>query len=201
MNVAVLLSRPPSFPPRQPDAGIPVPPRDVAGAAGRPLAADGDCPDDSDSARSAPYTVSDDLSIFKVVAAYYGVGFRGKIPWSFWQTYKRVTRSARSNSSLYHHWNGAMKKKYEPFLASGRISQCIAWLETAATAEQRPAPLPVPTGAPLCHVRSEPPVPLRLPQPAQAPAARALVRTASHRPEPCCPLVRMPDVMNPCGHQ
>ena len=64
----------------------------------------------SDSGRSAPYTLRDDLMIFKVVATYYGFGFHGKIPWSFWQTYKRVTGSNRSNSSLYHHWNGAMKK-------------------------------------------------------------------------------------------
>jgi hypothetical protein len=195
MDIADLLNRPPSFPARKADARIPILPRDLATAVGRPLDADSDGPDDPNSARSSPYTLNEDVSIFKVVAAYYGVTFRGKIPWSFWQTYKRVTHSMRSNSSLYHHWNGAMKKKYECFLASGRIGECIAWLETAAMAEPRPAP--VPTGAPLCHVRSEPPVPLKHPPPAPPSAGRALVRTASHRPEPCYPLLRMPDIMNP----
>ncbi|OHT15528.1 hypothetical protein TRFO_02857 [Tritrichomonas foetus] len=116
-----------------------------------------------DSGRSAPYTLHDDLSIFKVVASYYGFGFHGKIPWSFWQTYKKATGSTRSNSSLYHHWNGAMKKKYEAFITNGRLSDCILWLETAVMAEQIPPnstqPLPH-AGTPLCHNRSQPSVPL-----------------------------------------
>lgn len=124
----------------------------------------------SDSGRSAPYTLHDDLSIFKVVAAYYGFGFHGKIPWSFWQTYKRATGSARSNSSLYHHWNGAMKKKYDAFISNGRLSDCILWLETAVMAEQSSSAclntqlsdiqqMPH-AGTPLFHNRSEPPVSL-----------------------------------------
>ncbi|OHT12684.1 hypothetical protein TRFO_17389 [Tritrichomonas foetus] len=56
-------------------------------------------PRDEDSGRSAPYTLSDDLTIFKVVASYYGFGFHGKIPWSFWQTYKRVTWQSRRRPS------------------------------------------------------------------------------------------------------
>jgi hypothetical protein len=184
MDLAALLSRPPSFSARKCDA---------ASALSRPADSQGDSSVAPDSSRSAPYTVHDDLSILKVIALYYGVTFHGKIPWSFWQTYKRVTHSTRSNSSLYHHWNGAMRKRYEPFLASGRMSECIAWLETAATAERLPAPaVPMPTGLPLCHVRSTPPVPLRQPPP----AGRPLVRTASHRPEACCPFVRMQEIMN-----
>lgn len=131
----------------------------------------------SDSGRSAPYTLHDDLSIFKVVAAYYGFGFHGKIPWSFWQTYKRATGSTRSNSSLYHHWNGAMKKKYDAFISNGRLSDCILWLETAVMAEQSSnvclnsqlsnagsihgsPDIQQHTGTPLFHNRSEPPISL-----------------------------------------
>ncbi|KAK8886390.1 hypothetical protein M9Y10_041853 [Tritrichomonas musculus] len=128
----------------------------------------------TDSGRSAPYTLHDDLSIFKVVAAYYGFGFHGKIPWSFWQTYKRATGSTRSNSSLYHHWNGAMKKKYDAFISNGRLNDCILWLETAVMAEQSSNACLSPqminngnniqpvqhAGTPLFHNRSEPPVSL-----------------------------------------
>jgi hypothetical protein len=190
MEIAALLNRPHAAQERRP---VPAPlPPSPSHLLPEPAV---DFPD-AESVRSSPYTLHDDLSIFKVVAAYYGFDFHGKIPWSFWQTYKRVTHSTRSNSSLYHHWNGAMKKRYEPFLATGRISDCILWLETAAMAEQMPSTqLAMPTGAPLCHFRSEPAV--ALPQPPQPPDGRALVRTSSHRPEPCDPLMRMPDVMKP----
>ena len=136
--------------------------------------------EDDDSARSNPYTLMDDLSIFRVVTWYYGLNFRGKIPWSFWQTYKRATGSTRSNSSLYHHWNGAMKKKYESFISTGRLSDCILWLETAVRAEQaRMAPPPpvVPhAGLPLCHSMSGPQIPIVGPGVAQRP----LMRTSSY---------------------
>ena len=89
----------------------------------------------SEISKNAPYRLVDDLSIFTVIVKYYGDGFHGKIPWSFWQTYKCVSGSTRSNRSLYHHWNGAMKKKYESFITSGRLSECIACLETAITAD------------------------------------------------------------------
>ena len=81
------------------------------------------------------YTLADDLSIFKSIGSYYGMHFQGKIPWSFWQTYKRATKCDRSTSSLYHHWNGAMQKKYGGFISSGKIKDCIAWLEAASQAE------------------------------------------------------------------
>ncbi|KAH0803098.1 uncharacterized protein GO595_004191 [Histomonas meleagridis] len=139
-------------------------------------------PEDSgDPNRSAPYTLRDDLLIFKVVATYYGFGFHGKIPWSFWQTYKRVANSNRSNSSLYHHWNGAMKKKYDAFISNGRLGDCIMWLEAVISSEgvkntQQPYQ---PTGQPLFHNRSQPSVPLsqfNIQQPKQP---LALVRTSS----------------------
>ena len=132
-----------------------------------------------ESAKSAPYSLSDDLSIFQVVASYYGYGFHGKIPWSFWQTYKRVTGSSRSNSSLYHHWNGAMKKKYEIFIKTGRLSQVIVWLQNAINSEsqhnqnQANAQQHEITGAPLFHNKSQPPIPLQNAQ------ANPLIRTAS----------------------
>lgn len=139
-----------------------------------------------DSGRSAPYTLRDDLMIFKVVATYYGFGFHGKIPWSFWQTFKRVTGSNRSNSSLYHHWNGAMKKKYEAFIDNGRLSDCILWLETAVMAEQTSPVQDQPpiqhSGTPLFHNKSQPSMPLVIPtspryQKQQQPMS--LVRTGS----------------------
>ena len=136
--------------------------------------------------KSAPYTLYDDLSIFNVIMKYYGDGFHGKIPWSFWQTYKRVSGSNRSNSSLYHHWNGAMKKKYESFIVTGRLSECVAWLETAIAAESNPAPFqqdPMQhTGAPLIPIRSQPPVPLMPRQPIDTPAP--LIRTMSYIGQP-----------------
>ncbi|OHS98764.1 hypothetical protein TRFO_01801 [Tritrichomonas foetus] len=81
---------------------------------------------------SGQYTLIDDLSIIRAIASYYGMHFSGKIPWSFWQTYKRATKSDRSTSSLYHHWSGVMQKKYGGFIAAGKISDCIAWLEAAS---------------------------------------------------------------------
>lgn len=118
----------------------------------------------TDYSRSLPYTISDDLSIFKVILRYFGDGFRGKIPWSFWQTYRKMSKSNRSNSSLYHHWNGAMKKKYEAFIASGRIADCVAWLETAVASECNiPSCTQVSdhhTGYPLMHSLSQPPGPV-----------------------------------------
>ena len=136
--------------------------------------------------KSAPYTLYDDLSIFNVIMKYYGDGFHGKIPWSFWQTYKRVSGSTRSNSSLYHHWNGAMKKKYETFIVTGRLSECVAWLETAIAAEANPAPFPQDpmqhAGTPLIPIKSTPPVPLMPTQTIDTPSR--LIRTMSYIGQP-----------------
>ena len=131
----------------------------------------------AETTKSAPYTLYDDLSIFNVIMKYYGDGFHGKIPWSFWQTYKKVSGSTRSNSSLYHHWNGAMKKRYESFISTGRLSECVAWLETAISAEVNPIQEVMQhAGSPLIPISSQPPVPL-MPRQMNAPAP--LVRTMS----------------------
>lgn len=120
---------------------------------------------EEDSSKAMPYTMSDDLEIFKCIVAYYGTQFTGKIPWSFWQTYKQITGSPRSNSSLYHHWNGAMKKKYAGFINTGRLNDCIMWLESAIMSERSISnPYTQHTGTPLCHNRSSPPVQLSAPQ-------------------------------------
>lgn len=114
-----------------------------------------------DTVRAYPYTIADDLSMLKVVASYYGYKFTGKIPWSFWQTYKRVTGSTRSNSSLYHHWNGSMRKKYERYIESGNLRDCIQQLEEATMFKQYPPYPPlVQVGMPLSHSVSGPSVPL-----------------------------------------
>jgi hypothetical protein len=118
-----------------------------------------------------------------MVAAYFGSTFSGRVPWSFWQTYKRVTGSPRSNSSLYHHWNGVIHRKYENFVSSGRLGECIACIERV-TGPERKGDSP-PAGSPLVHHRSVPPVALGAP--------RALVRNASHAAEPCAfPLFAAP---------
>ena len=122
--------------------------------------------EDMDAVRSSPYTVEDDLSMLKVVAYYYGSNFSGKIPWSFWQTYKRVTGSKRSNSSLYHHWNGSMRKKYDKYIESGKLSECIQWLEGAVISEHPPVYSEFsPAGMPLYHSVSGPSIPLVAPGP------------------------------------
>lgn len=147
--------------------------------------------EDDDSARSSPYTLMDDLSIFRVVSYYYGPGFRGKIPWSFWQTYKRATGSVRSTSSLYHHWNGAMKKKYDCFISSGRLLDCIHWLEVAVMTDQShhicQSEMPH-TGLPLCHSMSGPSVSLA----GHSTTPRPLTRTASCFAEKEFPFAHLP---------
>jgi hypothetical protein len=126
----------------------------------------------------------DDMEILKFTGAYYGMNFHGKLPWSFWQTFKRTTGSTRSTSSLYHHWNGAMKKKYGAFLDNGKLGDCIQWLETAIVAVQQQQPQPPmdqtwqPTGAPLVHVSSQPLAPIG----EAFDMSRPLVRTPSFSP-------------------
>jgi hypothetical protein len=120
------------------------------------------------------------MDILKFIAAYYGMDFHGKLPWSLWQTFKRTTGSPRSTSSLYHHWNGAMKKKYGAFLEGGKLSDCIQWLERAVFAVQQNQALPsmdqfLHDGAPLARTNSLPPEPMG---DAFEPS-RALVRTPS----------------------
>jgi hypothetical protein len=171
MHVSALLNGPP-LTPTHPLLLPPLLPR----PAPEPIFPSAEDDESSDSGRANAYTTADDLVILKVVGAYYGTTFCGKIPWSFWSTFKRVTGSKRSTSSLYHHWNCAIKKKYEMFLSVGRISDCIFWLETVG--EDRAPGAFVPTGAPLRHYRSEPPVPLDG-EARRGAVPNALVRTTS----------------------
>lgn len=76
------------------------------------------------------FSVMEDISILKAMRLYLGKNVSLKIPWSFWQLYRRFTGSQRSDSSLYHHWNGAMVKKYGNFIKDGKIDECIQWAES-----------------------------------------------------------------------
>ena len=71
------------------------------------------------------FTPSEDLALFKTLFAYYGGKPINKVPWSFWDLYRRTTGSDRSDSSLYHHWNGSIVKKYGRLLREGRLHECI----------------------------------------------------------------------------
>ena len=104
------------------------------------------------------FTAAEDLSILKAMRLYLGKNVSLKIPWSFWQLYRRFTGSQRSDSSLYHHWNGAMIKKYGNFIKEGRIDDCIKWAESALDIE----------------AKSDNDV-------AQIPPQRALIHTQSHQ--------------------
>ena len=84
------------------------------------------------------FTPAEDLALFKTIFAYYGSKPIVKVPWSFWDLYRRTTGSDRSDSSLYHHWNGSIVKKYGKLLKEGRIHECIQLAE-AVTEKQTPA--------------------------------------------------------------
>lgn len=117
----------------------------------------------SNPEKTPQYTLADDLLILKTINSYYGTAFHGRVPWSFWQTFRKVTGNKRSPSSLYHHWNGAMKRKYGSFLNHGKINECISWIETAMESG-KPSPKENSdsefTGLPLAHNWSLPPAPL-----------------------------------------
>jgi hypothetical protein len=85
--------------------------------------------EDCQNNRAVPYSLEDDLAILRAVCACYGCEFCGNIPWSFWETFKRVTGSSRSISSLYHHWKGPMQNKYVRFLESRKFYECMRWIE------------------------------------------------------------------------
>ena len=87
------------------------------------------------------FTPSEDLALFKTLFAYYGAKPINKVPWSFWDLYRRTTGSDRSDSSLYHHWNGSIVKKYGRLLREGRLHECIQIAE-AETEKQAPFDFP-----------------------------------------------------------
>ena len=113
---------------------------------------------------SGPYRLEDDLSIFKAIHSFYGESFCGTVPWSFWQTYRKVTGSNRSTSSLYHHWNGSIQRKYGGYLRQKRLLDCIHWIEQEIETSKSPPKkhtvahdTVVPVGLPLMHNKSLPP--------------------------------------------
>lgn len=77
------------------------------------------------------FTVLEDISILRAMRMYLGPNIPLKIPWNFWQLYRKFSGSLRSDSSLYHHWNGAMIKKYGNLIKEGRIDECIRWAESS----------------------------------------------------------------------
>ena len=85
--------------------------------------------EDDKQIKSNPYTIEDDILIINAVANFYGSTFHGKVPWSFWNTLIATKKLSRTNSSLYHHWNGAMMRKYGEFLKTGHLRECIKWLQ------------------------------------------------------------------------
>lgn len=107
--------------------------------------------------KTPQYSLADDLMILKAIFNYYGSTFSGRVPWSFWQTFSKVSANSRSSSSLYHHWNGSMRKKYGHLIAAGRLEQCILWVEQTISSGKKLQNNPFPmTGMPLTHNWSAP---------------------------------------------
>jgi len=92
-------------------------------------------PAEGQHSKSSLFTPQEDVEILRTMRMFFGQEFNNRIPWSFWQVYRKATGSTRSDSSLYHHWNGAMKKKYGSFLSEKRLDDCIKWAETALELE------------------------------------------------------------------
>ena len=114
-------------------------------------------PEPSRELKTPQYSLSDDLMILKAIYNYYGSSFNGRVPWSFWQTFSKVSANARSSSSLYHHWNGSMRKKYGALIAAGRLEQCISWVEQTISSGKKLRNNPFKmTGMPLTHNWSAP---------------------------------------------
>jgi hypothetical protein len=132
------------------------------------------------SGQSVPYTPQEDLTILKFVGVYFGLNFRGPLPWSFWPTFRQSIGSVRSISSLYHHWTGSMTKKYGSYLTTGKLADCIRWLENSVPEAEFFAPplLNPQAGYRLVHVASEPPGAIG----GHFEASRTLVRTPSFAP-------------------
>ena len=120
--------------------------------------------EDSKSLKIKPstFTTMEDISILKTMKMYFGNLVNPKIPWSFWQLYRRMTGSQRSDSSLYHHWNGSMMKKYGGFIREGRIDDCINWAESTFQLESRKINPENTQNRPLFHAKSMQNVPIQI---------------------------------------
>lgn len=92
--------------------------------------------DDEDKSRSVYFSSEEDIMILRTIMNYFGPTFTGRIPWGFWEIYKRTTGSWRSYSSLYHHWVGSLMRKYRVFLEKGMIADCVRYLEASRVIEQ-----------------------------------------------------------------
>jgi len=117
---------------------------------------------DGGKTRPATFSTSEDISILRTMKMYFGNQVNRKIPWSFWQLYRRMTGSTRSDSSLYHHWNGSMMKKYGGFLREGRLDDCIYWAESTYQLESKRAPPEQNSSRPLFHARSFQSMPVQI---------------------------------------
>ncbi|OHT07901.1 hypothetical protein TRFO_05003 [Tritrichomonas foetus] len=59
------------------------------------------------------FTAEEDNGMMQSVLNYFGPV--QKVPWSFWQIYKKVYGTWRSTSSLYHHWERILMRKFKLF--------------------------------------------------------------------------------------
>jgi hypothetical protein len=87
--------------------------------------------EDENEASHNLYTLEDELQLLKFVSRYHGLDFHEKLPIPFWRTFKQVSGSTRSLSSLRHHWNGPMMRKYKPMMEAGTLGWFIKQIESA----------------------------------------------------------------------
>ena len=86
--------------------------------------------------KTSHYSLTSDLLILQHLFQLFGNSFNGVVPWSFWQSFKDATGHPRTCSSLYHHWKGAMSRKYGHFLKKGKLCECISWIQTLLNEEK-----------------------------------------------------------------
>ena len=148
-------------------------------------------PPKEETTKPTPFTLKEDLGILKCIRAYFGSSFAadGKVPWSFWHTYRKTTGSWRSNSSLYHHWIGSICRKYKVFLENGRLDECINFVEAEMKVRSGKkivldAPVmspPRPQATPLVALRAQTEI-VYVPPPRDIPQHHPLMRNFSMPP-------------------
>ena len=69
--------------------------------------------DDDKKDKPVPFTHEEDTGIMQSVLNYFGPV--QKVPWSYWQIYKKAYGTWRSTSSLYHHWERILSRKFKLF--------------------------------------------------------------------------------------
>ena len=89
-----------------------------------------------------PFTLEDDLTILKSVKSFYGASFDGKLPQSFWKIFIKTTESKHSERSLMQHWNGSMMKKYQDYISSNKLTECIQYIQEMIEQEKPIQPTP-----------------------------------------------------------